>query len=269
MKKLLSIYVLMLLAGCVFAQNSPVTMTGTATLTNADTVELSQTVKGVYETISFQPVITKYSGTVAGTVLLQGSVDGTNFVNLNTDTLTLTNVTTNTKVWTVEGSNYYYYKVLAITTGTLSAQIKCLVFPYSQGGSNHSVSTMKSDIAATSDTVTNGGSGYVQLQVKGTYKSVAIQVVSNKISGTAGGTVTLQGSNDGVNFVTVKTGYLTNIATQEPYTKGAGATLSVTDIATSSAVFVLNGSPYAYYRLSHTGTGTMVSRLRGYILPNP
>lgn len=269
MKKQLIMCVMMLLASFVFAQNSPVTMTGTATLTNADTVDLTQTVKGVYGTISFQPVITKYSGTVAGTVLLQGSIDGNNFVDINTDVLTLSNQTTNTKVWTVEGSNYYYYRVRAISTGTLSAQAKCLIYPYSQGGSNHSVSTMLSDISATSDTVTNTGTGYVQLKVKGTYKSVAIQVVSDKISGTAAGTVTLQGSNDGVNFVTVNTSYLSNLASQAPYTTGGGATLTVTNVATSTKIFVVNGSPYAYYRLSHTGSGTMVSRLSGYILPNP
>jgi hypothetical protein len=268
MKKLLSIYVLMLLAGCVFAQNTPVTMTGTATLTNADTVELTQTVNGVYNKVSLQVVMTKYSGTVAGFVVIKGSVDGTNFVNINTDSLTLANQTTNTKVWVLEGSMYKYYKLTTITTGTSSVQAKGYFFGTGQGGANHSVSTMVSDISASSDTVTNTGSGYVQLQVKGSYSSIAIQAVSNKISGTAAGTVTLQGSNDGTNFVTVDASYLYDMSTSAPYTTGGSATLSVTNVATSTGIFVLNGSPYAYYRLSHTGSGAMVSRLRGYLMPN-
>ena len=127
---------------------------------------------------------------------------------------------------------------------------------------------MLSDISASSDTVANSGTGYVQLQVKGAYSNVSIQVVSTKISGTAGGTVTLQGSNDGTNFVTVDASYLEDISTSSPYTTGGGTTLTVLNQATTTKVFVLNGSPYAYYRLSHTGTGTMVSRLRGYLMPN-
>ena len=115
---------MLLLADCVFAQSIPITMVGTGTLTNADTVALTQTVNGVYNTISVQVVTTKYSGTLTGTAILQGSVDGTNYVNINTDTLTFTTGTTNTKVWVLEGTSFKYYKVNCITTGTVSAQAK-------------------------------------------------------------------------------------------------------------------------------------------------
>ena len=258
---------MVLLVSCVFAQNSPVTMTGTATLTNADTVEITQTVEGVYNTVSLQVVITKYSGTAAGTAILMGSVDGTNYLDINTDTLTLANQTTNTKAWVLEGSMFKYYKVNVITTGTVSAQAKGYFFGMGQGGSKHSVNNMTVS-GVSSATVTNTATAYVGLQVKGTYNSVVIQAVSEKISGTAAGTVTLQGSNDGTNYVTVDASYLYDMATSAPYTTGGGATLTVTNVATSSKIFVVNGSPYAYYRLSHTGSGTMVSRLKGYLMPN-
>ena len=261
---------MVLLVSFAFSQNSPVTMTGTGTLTNADTVELSQTVKGVYETVSFQPVITRLSGTASGNVTLLGSLDGTNFVSVTTTSLSIANQVTNSTVLTVDGSNYYYYKLRAISTSTVvSARASGICYPYKQSGGNHAVNLMKSDINATSDTVTNAGTGYVQLQVKGSYKNVVIQAVSDKISGTAGGTITLQGSNDGINFVTVNTSYIQNPNSLAPYTTGGAATLTVTNVATSTAIFVVNGSPYAYYRLSHTGTGTMSSRLRGYLMPNP
>lgn len=259
---------MVLLASCVFAQNTPVTMTGTATITNAATVNLTQTVVATYDRVSIQVVITKYSGTVAGTCILQGSIDGTNFKDIGTDTLTLANQTTNTKVWVVENSNFYYYKVVCTGSGTMSAQAKGYFFGSGQGGAKHSVNNMLSDISATSDTVTNTGTGYVQLQIKGTYSNVAIQAVVSKISGTVAGTVTLQGSNDGTNFVTLDNSYSVDFATSAPYTTGGATTLSCSDVTTNSKIFVINGSPYAYYRLSYTGSGTMSARLRGYLMPN-
>jgi len=267
MKKTIIFALMVLLTSCVFAQNTAVVMATTQTLTNSDTADLTLTVEGVYRTVSVQAVVTKYTGTVTGTGIIQGSIDGTNYLDINADTLTLANQTTNTKVWVLEGSMFKFYRLRIITTGTSTVQAKGYVFTTVQS-SIHIVQNMLSDISKTSDTVTNGGSGYVQLRVQGDYKSVAIQAVATKISGTNGGTVTLQGSNDGINFVTVDVSYLYDMATSAPYTTGGGATLSVTNVTTSSKIFVINGSPYSYYRLSHTGTGTMVSRLRGYVMPN-
>lgn len=267
MKKLLLI-ALTLFTSSVFAQSVPVAMAGTATITNAGTATNTLTVTGTYKNVSIQAVVTKLTGTVTGvTAILSGSIDGTNFVNLNTDTLTCTSATVNTKIWVLEGSDYLYYKISYAGGTTVTAQVKGYVFPAQSQGS-HAVNTMVSDISATSDTVTNTGTGYVQLQVKGAYNSVSIQVVATKISGTNGGTVTLQGSNDGTNFVTVSTGYLRDVTTSSPYAISGGATLTVLNQTTTTKIFTVIGSPYAYYRLSHTGTGTMVSRLRGYLLPN-
>jgi len=84
-------------------------------------------------TISF--VLTKVSGTVAGSVYLQGSVDGMNWTNIN-DTITLANATTNKYIWELPGKQrgtngngkapystpavlpYLYYRSFIAGTGT-------------------------------------------------------------------------------------------------------------------------------------------------------
>jgi hypothetical protein len=233
-----------------------VTMTGTGdTLTDAGTDFVVQQVQGTYKHISVQAVFTKISGTVAGTGILYGSVDGTNYVQLNTDTLTMTNQTTNTKIWVLTNANYMYYKIVYLGSGTMSGVVKGYLFTSNPQG-KHAVTNMLQATGAATDTVTNSATGYVGLQIKSSYNTVTIQAVVTKISGTAGGTVTLQGSNDGVNYVTVSTDYST------------AQTLSVTNVTTNTKIFIVTGSPYSYYRLSHTGTGTMSTTIRGYVMPN-
>lgn len=95
--------------------------------------------------LSIQTVITKTANTgstVAGYCLLQGSLDGTNFVNVptwktvaygsvpqtavfNTDTFTLANTTAaQTKVWVLHGVNgvddhpFVYYRIAVVMTTT-------------------------------------------------------------------------------------------------------------------------------------------------------
>lgn len=256
MKKLFLLSTFMMLfASCVLA-NTTITMTGTGdTLVNATSDSVLYQVKGTYANVSVQAVFTKVSGTVAGRALLYASIDGINYVQVNTDTLAFTNIANNTKVWVLNQSNYMYYKVKFTGVGTMSGIVKGYIFTADTKDS-HSTITMLSDISASSDTVTNSASGYVQYQVKNGYSTVSLQVVVSKISGTAGGTVTLQGSNDGVNYVTVDTSY------------SDAQTLSVSNITTNTKIFVVTGSPYSYYRLSYTGTGTMACRLQGYLLAN-
>jgi hypothetical protein len=254
MKRLILLFALVLNVGA-YAQRTPIEMVGTATLTNADTVYLTKTVKGTYENVSLQVVVSKLSGTVAGTAQLQGSQDGVNYIDLGLGDLTLTDVTTNTKVWPLTNSNYYYYRIEVITSGTVSAGAVGYLF-VTPGNGKHAVYNMLSSFDEASDTVTNTGTGYVEYQVKGWYNSIAFQAVSDSISGTPAGVITIQGSNDGVNFVTVNTSY------------SDAQTLTVLDQTVTSAIFIVTGSPYSYYRLSHTGVGTMVSRLRGYMLPS-
>ena len=269
MNKILMLGILSLFTLFSFAQNSVTTMTGSGdTITDTGNDYVLVNVLGTYETVTLQAKLTKLTGDVANVfATVQGSIDGTNFVDLNTDTLDCTNQTTNTKCWVIEGSNYLWYKIVFDGGGTQTSR----VYGYTLGNpssNKHSSITMLSDISLGSDTATNSGTSYVQTRVRGWYNTISIQAVATKISGTAAGTLTLQGSLDGTNFVTVPINYLFDVTGQEPYKVDGTATLTVLNQTTTTKIFTIIGSPFQYYRLSHTGTGTMAVRLRGYMLTN-
>ena len=101
---------------------SSVLIVSTDTLSNTDTAYISlPQATGGYYAVGIQAVVSKVSGTVAGTAIIQGSLDGTNYVDIGTDTLTFTNVTTNTKVWAITPSVYQYHRVKFISSGTVVA----------------------------------------------------------------------------------------------------------------------------------------------------
>jgi hypothetical protein len=108
------------------------------------------------------------------------------------------------------------------------------------------------------DTVSNTGTAYltnVNPISVATSQSTVIQVVVTKISGTVGGTISLQGSIDGVNFKALNTAE----------TQTALATITATD-ASNSYHWRLNGCPFLYYRVSWTGTGTMSASFSAKLL---
>ena len=92
--------------------------TGSDTIVNTATVNCGLIVRGFYETGVFQVTNTKVSGTAAGKTYFMGSVDGTNYVKL--DSLTNVNVTTNTAVFTQSPPSYPYYRFSTTGTGTMS-----------------------------------------------------------------------------------------------------------------------------------------------------
>lgn len=107
---------------------------------------------------------------------------------------------------------------------------------------------LKSPYSLTSDTVTNTATAFlstVRLE-PASATTTTVWVAVTKISGTVGGTITLQGSLDGTNW---KALYAINSAT-------ALATFTATD-ASNTYHWILTGSPMTYYRVSYTGTGTM------------
>jgi hypothetical protein len=125
MKKLLSLIVVMVLAGSTFAQKATL-----MPLVAGDTVTNSGTVSKVlpvftagYSGVVIQPVLTKLSGTAAGTIILYESLDGTNYKSTG-DTLTLTNVTTNTVVWKKTSPVPVYYKAVAGGGSSVSAVLR-------------------------------------------------------------------------------------------------------------------------------------------------
>ena len=108
----------------------------------------------------------------------------------------------------------------------------------------------------TSDTVTNTATQYLQVgpMTAAAATSTTIWIAVTKISGTVGGTITLQGSLDGTNYKAINT-----VDTQT-----AEATITATD-ASNTYHYRLASSPFPYYRVSWTGTGTMAASFRAYI----
>ena len=95
-------------------------------------------------------------------------------------------------------------------------------------------------VVIAGDTITNTGTAYKIIKVTGGYQDLAIQPVLTKVSGTAAGTVTIYGSLDGINYVTL------------------GDTLGERDATTVTKLFKYTDPAYTYYKISYTGTGTMV-----------
>lgn len=94
------------------------TFDGQDTVVNTATVNLTYTHRESKKTGAFQVINTKLSGTAAGKTYFMGSVDGTNYVKL--DSLTNTNQTTNTKTFIQNPPAYPYYQFSYTGTGTMS-----------------------------------------------------------------------------------------------------------------------------------------------------
>lgn len=252
MKKLLSILCLL-----TFGLNAQVvsTMVLSAThFTNTTAVTATLQTNVCAENISIQAIATKSTGTVAGSVTVSGSVDGTNYVN-QPDTFGLTDITTNAHIFEYTDNKFLYWKVTFLGIGTMDAVPAAYLF--SSGlGNKHIAVNMLSPFSAVKDTTTNTAESYVTIPVGQWYDNITIQSVVTKISGTVAGTVTLQGSIDGTNYQTVDSNYA-NSTSYVP-----------TNVTTNTFMFVVTGSPYRYYRLSYTGAGTMSASHRGYLLPN-
>ncbi len=115
MKKIFSIlaFVLAFTVGASAQTAAPLSpvLDSIVTSSSLDTSYSFKKVEGWWDAVSIQVVIPKVSGTVTGYALLQGSLDGVNYANITTDTLTLANVATNSKVWAFSSVPYAYYRV--------------------------------------------------------------------------------------------------------------------------------------------------------------
>jgi len=89
------------------------------------------------------------------------------------------------------------------------------------------------------DTTTNTGTASKIIKATGAYSGVAIQVKVAKISGTAGGTVKIQGSLDGSNYEDI------------------GSSYTVTDVSSQTKTFYISAPLPPYIKVLETGTGTM------------
>lgn len=119
---------------------------------------------------------------------------------------------------------------------------------------------MKTTLTSSVDSVvvTNAGSGSLYLNFN-SKSAVSIVALITKASGTLGGTMTLYGSNDNVNWVA-----LTDATASPTIT-----TYTVTDAGTYAApqtkVWFLGHNRMKSYRLTHAGTGTMVGRFKAVV----
>lgn len=111
--------------------------------------------------------------------------------------------------------------------------------------------TMLQATGAATDTVTNSGTAYVSKAFKGGARVFGIQVAVTKVSGTVAGDIVLSGSLDGTNYHNLDTLAATNTTGTKYY-----------------APFIISGNaaPYTNYKVTHTGTGTMVSILSAILL---
>lgn len=133
MKKIASILAFLGVFSVAKAQSTQTLRVAAAedTLTNVDTAYLLATISGIYD-LNFKLTITKISGTVGGTALLQGSPDNSNWFTINStaqdfaasqfqSSATVTNGTAD-YWWNVPATNhvYRYYRIRVITSGTQS-----------------------------------------------------------------------------------------------------------------------------------------------------
>jgi len=134
MKKLL--FALLLFAGVCNAQVTGPAITNlgnllstpthatTDTITDATAKSQYAIIKGVNQSVTVQCIITKVTGTVAGTVKLQGSIDGVVYNDVpGAGTFTLTDVSSQNCSFYSIPSLYQYYRVLVTPSGTQSSRI--------------------------------------------------------------------------------------------------------------------------------------------------
>lgn len=103
----------------------------TDTVTNAGTAYVSTRLveRRNHSSEVIWVTVTKLSGTVAGTITLQGSMDGTNYkaINANDSQTALATVTatdaTNTYHWRLLGGGFNYYRVTWTGAATMAATI--------------------------------------------------------------------------------------------------------------------------------------------------
>ena len=100
----------------------------TGAVLNATVDTLNLTMSGAYSAVmTVQCLLTKTSGTVAGTVRLYGS----NYNNVTGtwaavgDTLTLSNAATNSHVWSITQPCYKYYQILQSGGTTVAGLLTC------------------------------------------------------------------------------------------------------------------------------------------------
>ena len=123
---------LLFLANLSFAQTNPATnMVATQdTLINGGTTTHVKLLSAHYNTVTVAVVVTKVSGTVGGSVALQGSIDGVKYYAISgASNLTLTDTASQGTLWVLTNAPYSYYRTLGTGTGTMRAVVTAKILP--------------------------------------------------------------------------------------------------------------------------------------------
>jgi len=129
MKKILFLIPILLLCSLAQAQVAMTNPNGLALDTVANTTPEACTVqlKGFQETASFTLLVTKISGTVGGTAVLQGSNQvSKGYATIDT-TQALADATQTLRFWDVP-KKFLYYRILITGTGTMSASYSAAAY---------------------------------------------------------------------------------------------------------------------------------------------
>lgn len=100
------------------------THTAVDTVSNATAKHQYATINGYQHIVAIQAVYTEISGTSAGTIKLYGSIDGTRYERVGTDSLAITDITTaQTHIFQVAPSKHVYYRLTTQGAGTMSGKL--------------------------------------------------------------------------------------------------------------------------------------------------
>ena len=126
MKKLLIFLIASAISLAGFSQtaflNTASNPTGAITNNSIDTVYY--VTSRSYPLTTIQAVITKTSGTIAGTYVLSNSVDGVNYVNIST--ISIVDGAINTNVWST-ASAARYWRIITGGSTTVAATVKAYI----------------------------------------------------------------------------------------------------------------------------------------------
>lgn len=118
MKKLLVAALLCFIGSLSYGQDYANQIGTTKTLANAAADTITIKITGSRPSVVFKYDITKNSGTVAGTIVLQGKITSSASESWTTlNSYTLTDATANNSV-VLTANNYVNYRIITTTTGT-------------------------------------------------------------------------------------------------------------------------------------------------------
>jgi len=115
-----------------------------------------------------------------------------------------------------------------------------------------------SNMNGNGDTITNTGTKYNTLKIGETSNAnITIQANVTKLSGTVGGTISIEGSLDGVTYEALDSLLFFDSLPSKTPTNTTG---------TKGYIFVLNNNIYQYIRVKYVGTGTMSAKMSSLLL---